>query len=140
MHARGQALTLAHGSLPPDAAAPQAATTRRTTSVTLIPCSLSLPRISNLTFVIDDALLKDARIKALKDDSSVNEICRRSNEQYIGQGEDDAERHVARLRAGFVRALPRAGDASPAWQGRAALYGERMQELDKRRRTNEGVP
>ncbi|MCM8613300.1 MAG: hypothetical protein NFW17_14655 [Candidatus Accumulibacter sp.] len=90
--------------------------------------------MSNITLVIDDALLKEARIKALKHDTSVNEICRRAIEQYVGRGEDDAERRVARLRAGFARALPRTADAAPAWQGRSELYGERMQELDKRRR------
>ncbi len=37
--------------------------------------------MSNLTLVIDDALLKVARIKALRNDTSVNEICRRAIEQ-----------------------------------------------------------
>ncbi len=91
--------------------------------------------MSNLTLVIDDALLKEARIKALKDDTSVNEICRRAIEQYVGRGEDDAARRVARLRAGFARIRPRPANAPPAWQGRSMLYGERMQELERRRRT-----
>lgn len=90
--------------------------------------------MSNLTVVIDDALLKEARIKALRDDTSVNEICRRAIEQYVGRDQDDAERRVARLHASFVRALPRPADAPPAWQGRSAVYGERMHELDRRRR------
>ncbi len=90
--------------------------------------------MSNLTLAIDDALLKEARIKALQEDTSVNEICRRAIEQYVGRGEDEALRRVARLRAGFGRALPRPADAPPAWQGRSALYGERMQQLEGRRR------
>ncbi len=90
--------------------------------------------MSNVTLAIDDALLKEARIKALKDGTSVNEICRRAIEQYVGRSEADAERRVARLRASFARALPRAADAPPAWQGREALYEERMQELERRRR------
>jgi hypothetical protein len=89
--------------------------------------------MSNLTLVIDDALLKEARIKALRDDTSVNEICRRAIEQYVGRDKDDVERRVARLRASFARALPRPVDAPPAWQGRSALYGERLQELDRLR-------
>lgn len=90
--------------------------------------------MSNVTLAIDEALLKEARIKALKDGTSVNEICRRAIEQYVGRGEDDAERRVARLRAGFAQALPRPANSPPAWQGREAFYEERMQELERRRR------
>ncbi len=89
--------------------------------------------MSNLTLAIDDELLRDARIKALQDGTSVNEICRRAIEQYVGRvaaGEDLA----ARLRASFARAKLRPADAPPVWQGREALYGERMDELDRRRR------
>ena len=90
--------------------------------------------MSNLTLVIDDALLKEARIKALKDGTSVNEICRRAIEQYVGRSDDEAERRVARLRASFARARPRPPNAPPAWQGREALYEERTQALERRRR------
>lgn len=90
--------------------------------------------MSNLTVVIDDALLKEARIKALKEDTSVNEICRKAIEQYVGRSDDDVERRVARLRASFASALPRPAGAPPAWPGRAAIYEERMQELERRRR------
>jgi Ribbon-helix-helix protein, copG family len=90
--------------------------------------------MSNVTLAIDDALLKEARIKALKEGTSVNEICRRAIEQYVGRGEDDAERRVARLRASFAQALPRPPGSPPAWQGREAVYEERMQELERRRR------
>ena len=90
--------------------------------------------MSNLTVVIDDALLKEARIKALKEDTSVNEICRKAIEQYVGRRDDDVERRVARLRASFASALPRPAGAPPAWTGRAAIYEERMQELERRRR------
>ena len=88
--------------------------------------------MSNLTVVIDDALLKEARIKALKEDTSVNEICRKAIEGFVGR-RDDAERRVARLRASFARALPRPEGSPPAWQGREEIYEERMQELERRR-------
>lgn len=91
--------------------------------------------MSNLTIAIDDALLKEARIKALKEDTSVNEICRKAIEQFVGR-ETDAERKVARLRASFARASLRPPGSPPAWQGREALYEERMQELERRRRSN----
>ena len=88
--------------------------------------------MSNLTVVVDDALLKEARIKALKEDTSVNEICRKAIEEFVGR-RDDAERRVARLRASFARALPRPEGSPPAWQGREEIYEERMQELERRR-------
>ncbi len=89
--------------------------------------------MSNVTLAIDDALLKEARIKALKDGTSVNEICRRAIEQYVGR-ESAGEDLAARLRASFARALPRPAGSPPAWQGREAIYEERMQELERRRR------
>jgi hypothetical protein len=89
--------------------------------------------MSNLTLAINDALLKQARIKALQDGTSVNEICRRAIEQYVGS-ESAGEDLAARLRASFARALPRPAGSPPAWQGREALYAERMDELERRRR------
>jgi hypothetical protein len=89
--------------------------------------------MSNVTLAIDDALLKEARIKALKDGTSVNEICRRAIEQYVGR-ESDVERRIARLRASVARAQLRPAGSPPAWPGREALYAERMDELDRRRR------
>jgi hypothetical protein len=90
--------------------------------------------MSNLTVVIDDALLKEARIKALKEDTSVNEICRKAIEQYVGRSAGDVERKVARLRASIASAKLRPPGSPPAWQGREALYEERFQELERRRR------
>jgi hypothetical protein len=89
--------------------------------------------MSNLTLVIDDALLKEARIKALKEDTSVNEICRKAIEQYVGRG-SAGEEVAARLRASIARAQLRPEGSLPAWQGREALYEERFQELERRRR------
>ena len=89
--------------------------------------------MANLTLAIDDKLLREARIKALTEDTSVNEICRRAIEDYVGR-ESDAERRVARLRASFARAKLRPADAPPAWPGREALYAQRTEELERRRR------
>ena len=89
--------------------------------------------MSNITLAIDETLLREARIKAVKEGTSVNEICRKAIEQYVGRESEGAEL-AARLRASFARALPRPAGAAPAWQGREALYEERMQELERRRR------
>ena len=89
--------------------------------------------MSNLTLAIDDELLRDARIKALQNGTSVNEICRRAIEQYVGR-ESAGERHAAALRATFAFAKPRPLGSGPLWEGRDAIYAERLDELDKRRR------
>ena len=89
--------------------------------------------MSNLTLAIDAELLREARIKALKEDTSVNEICRRAIEQYVGR-QSAGERHVALLRATFALAKPRPAGAEPLWPGREAIYAERLDELDRRRR------
>ncbi len=89
--------------------------------------------MSNLTLVIDDELLRDARVKALQDGTSVNQICRDAIEQYVGR-KSIGERQAAMLRASFARALPRPAGSGPAWQGREALYAERFDEQERRRR------
>ncbi len=45
--------------------------------------------MSNLTLTIDDALLRAARVKAVQEGTSVNEICRQAITAYARQ--DDAE-------------------------------------------------
>lgn len=66
--------------------------------------------MSNLTVVIDDALLRSARIKALEQGTSVNEICRQAVERFVGQSQDASE-FLAQLRAISERiAKSRSGD------------------------------
>ena len=89
--------------------------------------------MANLTLAIDDKLLREARIKALEQGTSVNEICRQAIEQYVGR-QSAGERHVALLRATFALAKPRPAGAEPLWPGREAIYAERLDELDRRRR------
>jgi hypothetical protein len=91
--------------------------------------------MSNLTLAIDDALLREARIKALQDGTSVNEICRKAIEQYVGRNfGSEGERRAAMLRATFALAKHREPGDGPAWEGREAIYAERMDELGRRRR------
>lgn len=54
--------------------------------------------MSNLTVVIDDALLRQARIKALEQGTSVNEICRQAVERFVGQPQGSGE-FLAQLKA-----------------------------------------
>ena len=52
----------------------------RTQRVTLIPCNT----MSNLTVVIDEETLKRARLRALQQGTSVNELLRKFLESYAG--------------------------------------------------------
>jgi hypothetical protein len=85
--------------------------------------------MSNLTLVIDDDLLRAARIKALQQGTSVNEICREAIARFAAPADDHAA-FAAELRAlsdKMGRNMP-AERASPLWPGREALYEEAMAE------------
>lgn len=89
--------------------------------------------MTNLTLAIDDLLLREARVKAVQEGTSVNEICRRAIEQYVGSA-SAGEQRVAELRATFALAKRRPAGSGPVWQGREAIYEERLNELERRRR------
>lgn len=86
--------------------------------------------MSNVTLAIDDKLLREARIKAVQEGTSVNEICRRAIEQYVGR-ESAGEKQAAMLRATFALAKKRQPGAGPAWEGRDALYAERLDRMGR---------
>ncbi len=58
--------------------------------------------MSNLTISIDAALLRAARIKALRQGTSVNEVCRRAVSAFAGEG--DAAQAEAQARAFWAHA------------------------------------
>lgn len=86
--------------------------------------------MANLTLVIDNALLQQARIKALQQGTSVNEICRDAIAQFAAPA-DDADAFIAQWRAlarrtvavasGALRTEP---EAEPLWPGRERLYAQ----------------
>ena len=86
--------------------------------------------MSSLTLAIDDQLLREARIKAVQDGTSVNEICRKAIEQYVGR-ESAGQRQAAMLRATFALANKRLPGSGPAWEGRDALYVERLDRMGR---------
>ena len=65
--------------------------------------------MANITLSIDDALLQAARVRAVKEGTSVNEVCRRAIEQYARKHDD----RVSRYRALLARI-----DADPGVTGR----------------------
>jgi hypothetical protein len=88
--------------------------------------------MTNLTVVIDDDLLRAARIKALQQGTSVNEICRQAIERFAAPLHDPAERmrKLRELRAQIQadRLLPGAPQPEPVWPNREAMYDEIMAE------------
>ena len=54
--------------------------------------------MANMTIAIEDSLLRAARVKAVQQGTSVNEICRQAIEAFA-RGATDADARVARLKA-----------------------------------------
>ena len=50
--------------------------------------------MANVTLSIDDALLQAARVRAVKEGTSVNEICRRAIEAYARRRDDRLARYL----------------------------------------------
>jgi hypothetical protein len=95
--------------------------------------------MSNMTIAIDDTLLREARIKAVGQGTSVNEICRQAIERYVREDGGDARARVRRVLALADQAQP-AGDGAPAWAGRDALYGEVLRERGLVKPTQKAEP
>lgn len=78
--------------------------------------------MANMTIAVDDQLLRMARIKAVQQGTSVNEVCRQAIEAFA-QGAGDAQARIARLKA--LAKKVRTPDYAPLWPGREALYSQR---------------
>ena len=50
--------------------------------------------MANITLSIDDALLQAARVRAVKEGTSVNEVCRRAIELYARRKDDRLARYL----------------------------------------------
>ena len=81
--------------------------------------------MANLTLAIDDDLLRQARIKAVQQGTSVNEICRQAIERFAAPATGEGD-FMARLAAVGDRIAATAGAAEPAWPNRDALYDEAL--------------
>lgn len=87
--------------------------------------------MANITLSIDDALLQAARVRAVKEGTSVNEVCRRAIELYARRRDDRLARY---------RALVAEIDADPGVRGpqlpkmtREELYEAMTSERSPRR-------
>lgn len=90
--------------------------------------------MANLTIALDDELLRRARIKAVSEGTSVNEICRRAIEQYAPPADSQAyDAIINELRRIASHMRPAETGDGPLWPGREVLYEEAMRQrgLDK---------
>ena len=89
-------------------------------------------RMANLTLAIDDELLRCARVKAVQQGTSVNDICREAIERFASGGEGDGDSFLRDLRAVAARGRRRAGSGAsrpeaPA-TSRDALMDDALQQ------------
>src|SRR5258706_10799277 len=101
------------------------------TRATLIMCNTEVRAMANITLSIDDALLQAARVRAVKEGTSVNEVCRRAIEAYARRQDDRLARYrelQARLDADPGVSGKRAGKES-----REALYDALIAERRAKR-------
>lgn len=87
--------------------------------------------MANITLSIDEALLQAARVRAIKEGTSVNEICRRAIEVYARRQDD----RLARYRELQARldANPGVSGRRLGKEGRDALYDALLGERSAKR-------
>ena len=85
--------------------------------------------MSNLTVVIDDDLLRAARIKALQQGTSVNEICREAIARFAAPVEDHESFMKQLIAISDKMSRATAGKPTePPYPSSEAMYDEAMEE------------
>ena len=97
----------------------------------------SMPAMANLTLSVDDELLRAARVRAVNDGTSVNEICRKAIEAYARS--DSPEERLRRFDAFIERLHSKVRKPVPVpWKNRDEMYehllAERSQSPDPKTR------
>ena len=86
--------------------------------------------MTNLTLSLDEKLLKAARVRAAREGTSVNEICRKAVESYaLADSGDRLQRFDAVMAR--IDAAPRGKRSRTAWKNREEMYAELMQRGSK---------
>jgi hypothetical protein len=88
--------------------------------------------MANITLSIDEALLQAARVRAVKEGTSVNEICRRAIEAYARRQSDRLARYLE-LQARIDAAPGTRGPPKPPIS-REQLYEELLSERGRSKR------
>ena len=86
--------------------------------------------MSNLTLALDDDLLRAARIKAVQQGTSVNEICRQAIARFAAPANapDDFLAELQAVAARVRKSAASRAPAEPMWTSREAMYEEGMAE------------
>jgi hypothetical protein len=87
--------------------------------------------VANITLSIEDALLQAARVRAVKEGTSVNEICRRAIEAYARRQDDRLARY--RELQGRLDADPGVSGKRAGKESREAIYDALLAERRARR-------
>lgn len=87
--------------------------------------------MANVTLSIDDALLQAARVRAVKEGTSVNEICRRAIEVYARRQDDRLARY--RELQARIDAEPRPPGKRLPKETREQLYERLLSERSPKR-------
>lgn len=84
-------------------------------------------RMANLTLSVDDDLLQAARVRAVSEGTSVNEICRKAIEAYARP--DSPEERLRRFDAFIEKVHRKARKPTPApWKDREEMYEQLFAE------------
>ena len=97
----------------------------------------SMPGMANLTLSVDDELLRAARVRAVNEGTSVNEICRKAIEAYARP--DSPEERLRRFDAFIERLHSKVRKPVPVpWKNRNEMYeyllAERSRSADPKTR------
>jgi hypothetical protein len=85
--------------------------------------------MTNLTLSIDEQLLKAARIRAVKEGTSVNEICRKAIENYAREDGRERVKRFDELMARIdAEPRPPGGPLPSPWRNRNEMYDELLSE------------
>jgi hypothetical protein len=80
--------------------------------------------VTNLTLSIDEKLLQAARVRAVKEGTSVNEICRKAIEAYARAESNDRVRRFHEALAQACEDRPEGGPLPSPWRNRDEMYEE----------------
>lgn len=84
--------------------------------------------MTNLTLSIDDKLLQAARVRAVREGTSVNEICRQAIENYARAPSEDRVRRFDELMAGIDAKAPSRKALPSPWKNRDEMYGQAIEQ------------
>lgn len=89
-----------------------------------------MPGMANLTLSVDDELLRAARVRAVSEGTSVNEICRKAIEAYARP--DSPEERLRRFDAFIERLHSKVRKPVPVpWKNRNEMYEHLLAERSR---------